>query len=100
MKLVLANDLDSVMDLQEHVYKNLPNKNVLFCDEYDDIYNDLKGEGKILGVYNNASKLIAYRYISVPGINEKNLGLDINLSGKDLANVAHLETTVVHPEYT
>ncbi|MGB3366211.1 MAG: hypothetical protein WBA54_01860, partial [Acidaminobacteraceae bacterium] len=99
MKLVLPDELDSVMELQEHVYKNLPNKNVLFCDEYDDIYNDLKGDSKILGVYNSSSKLIAYRYISVPGITGKNLGLDIGLSGDELKHVAHLETTVVHPEY-
>jgi len=99
MKLVLSDELDLVMELQEHVYKNLPNKNVLFCDEYDDIYNDLKGDSKILGVYNSMDKLIAYRYISVPGITEKNLGVDIGLTGDELKHVAHLETTVVHPEY-
>lgn len=99
MKLLSLDEIELVMKLQEHVYRNLPNKNVLFCDEYDDIYSDLKGDSRILGVFNSVEKLIAYRYISIPGITEKNLGLDLGLSDKELKHVAHLETTVVHPEY-
>lgn len=99
MKLLSINELDQVINLQEHVYRNLPNKNLLFRDEYEDIYKDLKGHGKILGVYNSKNQLIAYRYISIPGPTEKNLGNDIHLKEEELKKVAHLETTVVHPEY-
>lgn len=99
MRLVSLDEVNLLMELQEHVYRNLPNKNVLFCDEYDDIYSDLKGDSRILGVFNNVDKLIAYRYISIPGMSEKNLGLDLGFSDEELRHVAHLETTVVHPEY-
>jgi GNAT superfamily N-acetyltransferase len=59
----------------------------------------MKNGAKIIGVFNKTGEIIAYRYIGFPGYSEKNLGNDINMASNELSKVAHLETTVVHPDY-
>src|SRR5690606_3348903 len=65
----------------------------------DDMYHEIKNGGKIIGVLNSKDRLIAYRYISIPGIRNHNLGLDIGIPHEQLKKVIHLETTVVDPIY-
>jgi len=99
LQLIDRKNLDLVMKLQEYVYKNLLNKQVLVKDTYDDLYEDLKGNGKIIGAFNKNNDLIAYRYITFPGNSPKNLGNDLGMTKEELESVVHLETTVVHPSY-
>jgi len=99
MRLSTTDELRAAVALQKYVYDRLPNKQVLYMDSYEEMLEDMKNGAKLIGVYNKSGELIAYRYIGFPGLSEKNLGNDINMPGKDLAKVAHLETTVVHPEY-
>lgn len=99
MRLLIADEIESAMKLQEYVYDNLINKDILFCDEYDDVVRDVLDKGKIIGVFNSFGDLVAYRYISIPGETDKNLGRDLGIMEDELFKVAHLETTVVHPEY-
>lgn len=99
MRLIAERDLKEVVSLQEYVYSQLPNKQVLYVDSYDEMLMDMRSGAKILGVYNEEEELIAYRYVAFPGYSEKNLGNDIKLSQDELDQVVHLETTVVHPSY-
>jgi len=99
LQLVDNDQLDLVMNLQDYVYRNLFNKQVLVKDTYEDLHEDLKGNGKIIGAFNKDNKLIAYRYITFPGDSEKNLGNDLGMTKDQLKSVVHLETTVVHPDY-
>jgi GNAT superfamily N-acetyltransferase len=99
MRLITIEELRDVVALQEYVYEQLPNKQVLYMDSYEEMFDDMKQGAKLIGVYNKVGELVAYRYIGFPGNSEKNLGNDINMPSKELINVAHLETTVVHPEY-
>lgn len=99
MKLINERELDEVVLLQKHVYNQLPNKQVLYIDSYDEMMADMRLGAKILGVFNQSKELIAYRYVGFPGQDNKNLGYDINLPQKELNKVVHLETTVVHPDY-
>jgi len=99
MRLITIEELRDVAALQKYVYDQLPNKQVLYMDSYEEMFDDMKQGAKIIGVFNKAGELISYRYIGFPGWSEKNLGNDINIPNKELINVAHLETTVVHPEY-
>lgn len=99
MRLITKEELGAVIDLQQYVYDRLPNKNVLYVDTYKDMFDDMKLGAQVIGVYNGNKELIAYRYIGFPGQNDKNLGLDINLPTNELKRVAHLETTVVRPDY-
>lgn len=99
MQVITTDKLEDVVALQRYVYDLLPNKQVLYMDTYEEIFDDMQHGAKIIGVYNNAKDLIAYRHFGFPGRSPKNLGNDINLPEKELPKVAHLETTVVHPEY-
>jgi GNAT superfamily N-acetyltransferase len=99
MRLITTEELKDVVALQEYVYEQLPDKQVLYMDSYEEMYDDMKWGAKIIGVFNKAGDIIAYRYIGFPGCSEKNLGHDINIPRHELEKVAHLETTVVHPEY-
>lgn len=99
MQYVNEDGLDQVMRLQNLVYEKLPNKDILYRDSKEDMLADLVSGGKIIGVFNSKEQLIAYRYISFPGNESRNLGHDIHLESSELTKVVHLETTLVDPEY-
>lgn len=92
-------ELSQVEMLQQKVYHALKHKEVLVTDSFETMANDLTLGGQILGVYNGSRELIAYRFISFPKLGEHNLGRDLRFDSMNLAQVAHLETTVVHPAY-
>ncbi|MGI6702845.1 MAG: hypothetical protein ACOX42_02225 [Clostridia bacterium] len=99
MRLISIDDLREVVALEKHVYDLLPNKQVLFMDSYEEMLDDMRNGAKIIGVYNKSKDLIAYRYFGFPGNSPNNLGNDINMPEGELSKVAHLETTIVLPEY-
>jgi len=99
MRTINPEELGDAVALQKYVYEQLPDKQVLYMDSYEEIYDDMKQGAKIIGVFNKTGDIIAYRHIGFPGFSEKNLGHDVNIPRQELAKVAHLETTVVHPEY-
>ncbi len=99
MRLISTGELKDVMELQKYVYDQLPNKQVLYLDTYEEILEDMEQGAKVVGVFNEAKDIIAYRHIGFPGMASKNLGNDIDLPEQELPKVAHLETTVVHPQY-
>lgn len=99
MRLLTNKELGEVVKLQEYVYEQLPNKQVLYVDTYKEMIEDMRQGAKIIGVYNSTEELIAYRYVGFPGESDRNLGIDIKLPVKELCRVAHLETTVVRPDY-
>lgn len=99
MRLTSIDELNAVVQLQNYVYEQLPDKQVLYRDSYEDMYEDMKSGAKIIGVFNDENELIAYRYMGFPGKEERNLGYDIILCENELDKVVHLETTVVHPYY-
>lgn len=99
MRLIKTEELKDAIALQKYVYDQLPDKQVLYRDSYEEMFDDMKQGGKVIGVFNKAGEMIAYRYIGFPGCSDKNLGIDINMPRRELTKVVHLETTVVHPEY-
>lgn len=99
MKLVEDVNLYEIQKLQEYVYDRLPNKEVLVTDSIQTMAKDLEDGGFVVGVYNGCEQLVAYRFVTFPRHIEHNLGADIALDGNELKQVAHLETTLVHPGY-
>ncbi|MDY0236168.1 MAG: GNAT family N-acetyltransferase [Gudongella sp.] len=99
MELLGKDRLREVIELQQHVYDKLPNKDVLYMDSYYEMLEDMDSGAKIIGVQNENNRIIAYRYIGFPGKNKRNLGYDINLAEEEMDKVVHLETTVVDPLY-
>ncbi|WP_409227212.1 hypothetical protein [Gudongella sp. SC589] len=98
-KLVSYEALDHMVDLIQRVYNALPNKEVLFVDSYEDMKQDLDEGAKVIGIYGEENQMIAYRYVSFPGLQERNLGRDVGLSEHELEKLCQLETTVVDPPY-
>lgn len=99
MRLITTEEMKAAIELQKYVYDQLPNKQVLYLDSYEEMLDDMKNGAKVIGVFNKEGKIIAYRYIGFPHLSEKNLGNDIKMPEEELMKVAHLETTVVHPDY-
>lgn len=99
MELLPKSRLNEVVDLQLKVYDGIDNKEILFLDTFDEMYDDMVSGAKIIGVLNSKNELISYRYIGFPGNDSRNLGYDIDLPKNELENVVHLETTVVDPLY-
>lgn len=98
-KLVSYEALDDMVKLMDVVYEALPNKEVLFVDSYDDLYEDLNKGAKIIGIYGEENNMIAFRYVSFPGLERRNLGYDLGLPEEELHKLCQLETTVVDPPY-
>ena len=99
MRTIAEGELKTAVELQKYVYEQLPDKQVLYMDTYEEMLSDMQNGAKVIGVFNKDKEMIAYRYIGFPGATEKNLGNDIKLSEEELTKVAHLEATVVHPAY-
>ncbi len=99
MKLITKSRLNEVIELEHKVYEGLPNKDILYFDDYDTMLADLEQGAKIIGVLNSKDRIIAYRYIAFPGKDSRNMGYDIALPMDQLDQVVHLETTVVDPIY-
>ncbi len=99
MRLTSVDELRAVAELQAYVYEQLPNKQVLYMDSYEEMLKDIESGAKIIGVFNETDELIAYRHIGFPGKDVRNLGYDITMPEIELEKVVHLETTVVHPDY-
>jgi len=99
MRFIYPNELRYAVDLENYVYDNLPDKQVLYKDTYEEMREDMESGAKIIGVFNESHEMIAYRYIGFPGNNSKNLAYDINLPESQMNKVVHLETTLVHPDY-
>ena len=72
MRIITPEELGDAVALQKYVYEQLPNKQVLYMDSYEEIYDDMKQGAKIIGVFNKTGDIIAYRYIGFPGCSEKN----------------------------
>lgn len=98
IEILSAHQLDEVLKLNRHVYELLPNKQILSLDTYEEMYEDLHKGGVILGVFNDENSLVAYRYASFPGLEDRNLAYDFDIP-IELEKVCQLETTIVHPDY-
>lgn len=98
IEILSHEHLDEVLKLNRLVYELLPNKQILSLDTYDEMYEDINKGGVVIGVFNDEEKLVAYRYASFPGLEDRNLGYDLDFP-IELEKVCQLETTIVHPDY-
>nr|WP_106785016.1 N-acetyltransferase [Lysinibacillus timonensis] len=91
--------LPEVLALQEVVMEALPNKDTLQPLSEDEFLYMLEGNGLLIGVYIE-DKLIAFRAVVVPKIDEEHLGYDLGLvEESDLQRIMYQEISNVHPNY-
>lgn len=98
MTFIDHNHMDAILELQDAVVKDLISHDIFEPDSFQFIQEELIKKAFIIGVFSE-EKLIAYRFITFPEGDAMNLGEDLNLPKEELRKVAHLETTIVHPEY-
>lgn len=98
IEILSTEHLNEVLKLNRLVYDLLPNKEILSLDSFEDMYDDLNKDGVVIGVLDNEDKILAYRYASFPGLEDRNLAYDLDFP-IELEKVCQLETTIVHPDY-
>lgn len=89
--------MDSILRLQHIVLQTMENDNFLSPltkEEYEySIAHNL-----MIGAFVD-NKLIAFRALALPPMDDDHLGIDIGLSSEKLGKVVYQEITNVHPDY-
>jgi len=98
IRRLTIEDLCSVLTVQKQVFIQLENKKILQTLSEEEFAYILSGHGLMLGAY-EGNDLIAFRALLVPPLDEEHLGIDIGLSGSELAKVIYQEISVVLPAY-
>lgn len=99
MKTLYLEDLNKVMKLQDDIHDGIENKEIFAKTEEDEFVDMINNCGEIIGVITENDELIAFGAMVIPGLEEFNLGYDLNFEEEKLMNIAHIESTVVHPNY-
>lgn len=90
--------LDKILQLQELVLESLVKKEFLAPLTREEFTYIIEGNGLIVGAF-AGEKLIAFRALLVPPMDDEHLGLDIGLAEAELPNVIYQEISNVHPDY-
>ncbi|KMY53361.1 benzoate transporter [Bacillus sp. FJAT-27231] len=90
--------IDLILELQKVVIETLENKDILQPLSYEEFQYILEGKGLMIGAFAD-KKLIAFRALLVPPLDEEHLGKDIGLTEEELPSVIYQEISNVHPDY-
>lgn len=98
MYLLDESDLDALVQLQDVVVKDLEKDSLYNSFAPSDLAELLGAKGVTIGAVVD-EQLIAFCAILFPGLEDNNLGWDLELPQEELSEVAHLELVAVHPQY-
>lgn len=98
IRSMTLDDLESIMDLQEKVIATLTVTSFLQPLSEEEFHFILNGKGSMIGAFHE-SRLIAFRAMLEPEIDEHHLGKDAGLPDVELPSVLYSEVTNVDPEY-
>lgn len=91
--------IPELMVLQQKVIEALPDPAILHPLDEEEFRSNIQGNGIMIGVFVQ-EKLIAFRALLEPVIDEEHLGYDIGLQTEDeLKKVLYQEISNVHPDY-
>lgn len=90
--------IEQILFVQDEVIEALENKENLQPLTVEEFENILSGNGFMIGAF-VGEKLIAFRALLVPPLDEEHLGLDIGLTGEELKRVIYQEVSNVHPTF-
>ena len=91
--------ISQLMGLQQEVVDALPDQAILQPLDEEELRFILQGNGIMIGIF-VAGKLIAFRALLEPVIDDEHLGYDIGLQTEDeLKKVLYQEISNVHPNY-
>lgn len=99
VKKLTLDDLPQILTLQKTVVDALPDKEALQPLTVEEFQNILKGNGVLVGVFVE-DRLIAFRALLIPDMDDQDLAKDIGLSDEaDLKRVCYQEISNVHPDF-
>lgn len=98
VELLTEKSIPALMQLQQEVVAALPDKAILQPLDEQELRFILTGNGVMIGVYVE-EKLIAFRALLEPEIDEEHLGRDIGLAEDELSQVLYQEISNVHPDF-
>lgn len=98
VKTLTVDDLTDILALQQEVMDALPNKEQLQPLTSEEFLFILKGNGLMIGAFAD-QRLIAFRALLIPEMDDEGLGEDIGLTGEELKQILYQEITNVHPKY-
>ena len=104
MKFLDERYLNQIMSLEETIINNLSNSELYEFVPAEFMRNQFRKEGRIIGIISEG-QLVAFRVLHFPAmatdatVTAENLGFDLNIPENELHKVAHLEVSLVHPEY-
>ncbi|WP_318616620.1 GNAT family N-acetyltransferase [Sporosarcina sp. YIM B06819] len=91
-------DVTAILRVQQEVLYVLDDPKSLSTLSEEEYAYILSGGGKMVGVFADG-RLVAFRALLVPAIDEEHLGHDIELDPTDLASVVYQEISNVLPRY-
>ncbi|HDW8007997.1 TPA: GNAT family N-acetyltransferase [Bacillus cereus] len=94
--LLSLEHIEQILSLQNIVVEALEDKSRLQPLSQEEFQYILEGNGMMIGAFIK-NKLIAFRALLVPPIDDEHLGLDIGLSESELHRVIYQEISNVHP---
>lgn len=99
VRRLTVEDLQRILDLQQEVVKALPNQETLEPLSAEEFLFILKGNGLMIGIFNH-DRLIAFRALLIPIVDDQSLGRDIGLTDEaDLKRILYQEISNVHPDF-
>ncbi|WP_079505045.1 N-acetyltransferase [Mesobacillus jeotgali] len=91
-------DLDGILEVQNIIISSLTDRNALQPLTEEEYRHILQGNGIMAGAFID-DRLIAFRALLVPMVDEDHLGRDIGLGEEELAQVIYQEISNVIPKY-
>lgn len=98
MKRLYLEDLPVIEQVQKEVIDSLPEKAILQPLSTEEFLFILNERGLLIGAFVE-DRLIGFRALLIPEIDEEHLGLDLGLPEEDLPHVIYQEISAVLPEY-
>lgn len=98
VKPLVLDDIEKILSLQQKVLDTLTTKSFLAALTEDDLTNIFQGNGTMIGAFSD-DRLIAFRAMLQPEIDEEHLGKDAGLDRSEWPLVIYQEISNVDPDF-
>lgn len=98
VKPLTLGEVGEILSLQQKVFDTLKEKSFLAALTEEDLTNILQGNGTMIGAFSE-DRLIAFRAMLVPEIDEEHLGKDAGLARSEWPLVIYQEISNVDPDF-
>ncbi|WP_419954496.1 GNAT family N-acetyltransferase [Neobacillus niacini] len=98
VRRLVAEDLIEILEVQKQVVQAMESPGILQPLTEDEYQYILEGKGLMIGAF-AGNKLIAFRALLIPPIDEDHLGRDIGLPDHELPKVLYQEISNVLPNF-